>query len=147
MSYIKSGVEEGAELLCGGKRLGDKGCFIEPTVFGNVKDHMRISREEIFGPVMQIAPFDTMEEVVRRANDTPFGLAAGICTRNIGKATRIAKELKAGTVWVNCYLNLDAAAAFGRYKLSGWGRENGAEGLENYLETESIMWPVDETII
>ncbi|EEQ99187.1 Aldehyde dehydrogenase, putative [Perkinsus marinus ATCC 50983] len=147
MSYIKSGVEEGAELLCGGKRLGDKGCFIEPTVFGNVKDHMRISREEIFGPVMQIAPFDTMEEVVRRANDTPFGLTAGICTRNIGKATRIAKELKAGTVWVNCYLNLDAAAAFGGYKLSGWGRENGAEGLENYLETKSIMWPVDETII
>ncbi|KAF4677940.1 Aldehyde dehydrogenase [Perkinsus chesapeaki] len=147
MSYIQSGIDEGADLLCGGKRLGSKGYFIEPTVFGNVQDHMRISREEIFGPVMQIAPFDTLEEAVRRANDTQFGLAAGVCTRSIGKATKIARELKAGTVWINSYDNFDPAAPFGGYKMSGWGREKGKEALDNYIETKTIMWPIDETIV
>src|SRR6201990_2687221 len=103
MSYIDSGKTEGSELLTGGKRVGDQGYFIEPTVFANVQDEMKIAKEEIFGPVMNILRFRDIEEVVERANNTPYGLAAAVWTRDIGKAHAIANNVQAGTVWVNCF--------------------------------------------
>src|SRR6185295_17171793 len=108
MSYIDSGKHEGAELLTGGKRTGEAGYFIEPTVFANVQDEMKIAREEIFGPVMGIMKFHDIEEVVARANNTPYGLAAAVWTRNIEKAHAIANNVRAGTVWVNCFDVFDA---------------------------------------
>ncbi len=105
-------------MLCGGKRVGDRGYFIAPTVFDDVKDDMKIAREEIFGPVMSVIPFKSIDEVVRRANNTTYGLAAAVWTRDISKAHAIANKLRAGTVWVNCYDVFDAAAPFGGFKMS-----------------------------
>ncbi len=138
MSYIDSGKCEGAELLTGGKRVGDRGYFIEPTVFANVKDDMKIAREEIFGPVMSIIPFHDIDEVVERANNTKYGLAAGVWTRDIGKAHAIANSVRAGTVWVNCFDVFDAAAPFGGYKQSGIGREMGEYALQQYTEVKTV---------
>merc|ERR1719235_2467470 len=131
LGYIESGKKEGATVALGGKRQGDKGYYVEPTIFTNVKDAMKIAKEEIFGPVMQVLKFKTLSEAIERANNTCYGLAAGICTRDIGTALSVARDLDAGTVWINCYDNLDMACPFGGLKMSGWGREKGEYALEN----------------
>ncbi len=138
MSYIDSGKREGAELLIGGKRVGDRGYFIEPTVFANVQDEMKIAREEIFGPVMSIIRFRDLDEVIDRANNTPYGLAAAVWTRDIGKAHAIANNVRAGTVWINCFDVFDAAAPFGGFKQSGIGREMGEYALQQYTEVKTV---------
>jgi phenylacetaldehyde dehydrogenase len=136
--YMESGMAEGAEAVVGGKRVGERGYFVEPTVFVNTADHMKIVQEEIFGPVVTAAPFKDVDELAAIANRTSFGLASGIWTRDISKAHKLAKRIKAGTVWVNCYNIFDAALPFGGYKESGWGREMGHEALSNYLETKAV---------
>ena len=138
MSYIGAGKGEGAELRTGGKRIGDRGHFIEPTVFANVRDEMKIAKEEIFGPVMSIIRFRDLDEVVERANNTPYGLAAAVWTRDIGKAHAIANGVRAGTVWVNCFDVFDAAAPFGGFKQSGMGREMGEYALQQYTEVKTV---------
>jgi len=138
MDYIESGRHEGAKLVCGGDRVGDRGYFIQPTVFADVQDDMKISREEIFGPVMSIIPFKTADEVVTRANRTTYGLAAAVWTRDIKKAHAIANSVRAGTVWVNCYNVLDTRAPFGGFKQSGIGRELGEYGLQQYTEVKTV---------
>lgn len=138
MGYIEAGQKQGAKLVCGGKRVGDRGFFIAPTIFENVKDDMTIAREEIFGPVMSVIRFKDIDEVVRRANNTIYGLAAAVWTRDIGKAHAIANRVKAGTVWVNCYDVFDAAAPFGGFKQSGLGRELGEYGLAAYTEVKTV---------
>jgi aldehyde dehydrogenase (NAD+) len=138
LGYIDTGKKEGAECLIGGKRFGKKGYYVEPTVFTGVKDDMKIAKEEIFGPVMQILPFKSIDEVVDRGNKTTYGLAAAVWTKDISKAHRIANSLRAGTVWVNCYDVFDAAAPFGGYKQSGIGRELGEYALELYTEVKTV---------
>jgi aldehyde dehydrogenase (NAD+) len=138
MGYIESGQREGAKMLCGGHRIGERGYFIEPTVFDNVNDGMQVAQEEIFGPVMSVIPFKDISEVVRRANNSTYGLAAAVWTRDISKAHAIANAVRAGTVWVNCYDVFDAAAPFGGFKQSGIGRELGEYGLANYTEVKTV---------
>jgi aldehyde dehydrogenase (NAD+) len=139
MGYIDSGRNEGATLACGGERVGDRGYFVQPTVFADVQDNMTIAQEEIFGPVMSIIPFKDLAEVVTRANRTVYGLAAGVWTRDIKKAHAVANSLRAGTVWVNCYNILDTRAPFGGFKQSGIGREGGIDGLLPFLETKTVI--------
>ncbi len=128
MGYIDSGKKQNAKLMAGGNRVGDKGYFIEPTVFADVNDDMKIAQEEIFGPVMCILRFKDLGEVVERANRSLYGLAAAVWTKDISKAHAIADNVRAGTVWVNCYDVFDAAAPFGGFKQSGIGRELGEYG-------------------
>jgi len=137
--YLHQGKQDGACYVAGGTRAGDKGYFVQPTVVKGVNPKMSIVREEIFGPVVVAEPFSKPEELVPRANATHYGLAAGIWTRDIAKAHRLASEIKAGTVWVNCYNVFDAALPFGGYKQSGWGREMGHEVLEMYTETKAVV--------
>ena len=139
MGYIDSGRSEGAKLVCGGDRVGDRGYFIQPTVFSDVKDDMKIAKEEIFGPVMSIIPFKNLDEVIARANRTDYGLAAAVWTRDIQKAHAIANGVRAGTVWVNCYNVLDTRAPFGGFKQSGVGRELGEYGLQQYTEVKTVI--------
>lgn len=137
--YLRSGAEEGAEALCGGKRSGDRGYFVEPTVLVKTHEKMRVYQEEIFGPVITAIPFKEVDDdLIRRANDTIYGLAAGVFSKDLGNAHRVASRLRAGTVWVNCFNIFDAALPFGGYKQSGWGREMGHEVLKNYLETKAV---------
>ncbi len=138
LGYIDAGRQEGAKLLCGGGRVGNRGFFVEPTIFADVRDEMKIAQEEIFGPVMAVMPFRDLDEVVQRANKTMYGLAAAVWTSDITKAHAIANSVRAGTVWVNCYDVFDAAAPFGGYKQSGLGRELGEYGLMNYLEVKTV---------
>lgn len=138
MSYIESGMREGAQMLCGGSQIGDKGYFIQPTVFADVRDDMKIAQEEIFGPVMSIIKFKDINEVIERANKTMYGLAAAVWTQDISKAHAIANSVRAGTVWVNCYDVFDAAAPFGGFKQSGIGRELGEYGLQQYTEVKTV---------
>ena len=138
MGYIDIGISEGANLLSGGKRVGNKGYFIQPTIFDGVKDNMRIAKEEIFGPVMNILKFKDVDEVVQRGNKTFYGLAAAIWTKDITKAHRLANILRAGTVWVKCYDVFDAAAPFGGFKMSGIGRELGEYALSLYTEVKTV---------
>ncbi|QHI97646.1 aldehyde dehydrogenase family protein [Xylophilus rhododendri] len=139
LGYVDSAKEEGARLVEGGHRLDDPaGFFVRPTVFADVADPMRIAREEIFGPVASVMPFDTLDEVVRRANDSPFGLGAGVWTRDVGRAHAIARRLQAGSVWVNCYNQMDPSMPFGGYKTSGYGRESGVQQLDEYLNVKGL---------
>jgi aldehyde dehydrogenase (NAD+) len=138
LSYVESGKQEGARLMCGGERVGDRGYFVAPTVFADVKDEMKIAQEEIFGPVMSIMKFTDMDDLIERANKTIYGLAAAVWTRDIGKAHTIANSVRAGTVWVNCYDVFDAAAPFGGFKQSGIGRELGEYGLQQYSEIKTV---------
>src|SRR5258705_406172 len=138
MGYINTGKKENAKLVAGGNRVGDKGYFIEPTVFADVKDDMTIAQEEIFGPVMSILKFKDVSEVVERANKSLYGLAAAVWTKDITKAHAIADGVRAGTVWVNCYDVFDAGAPFGGFKHSGLGRELGRYGLANYKEGKTV---------
>src|SRR6202795_4927763 len=138
MGYIEAGKKDKAKLLAGGNRVGTKGYFIEPTVFGDVQDNMKIAQEEIFGPVMSILRFKDLDEVVDRANKTLYGLAAAVWTRDISKAHAVANAVRAGTVWVNCFDIFDAAAPFGGYKQSGIGRELGEYALQNYTEVKTV---------
>ena len=137
VNYINKGKEEGAELLTGGTAT-DTGYFVEPTVFADVNDSMTIAKEEIFGPVVSAMPFEDLDEVIKRANDTEYGLAAGLWTENVRNAHYVANNLRAGTVWVNCYNVFDAAAPFGGFKQSGFGREMGSYALENYTEVKTV---------
>jgi phenylacetaldehyde dehydrogenase len=136
--YLESGFSEGATALSGGHRKGDKGYFVEPTVLVNTREDMKVVREEIFGPVVTAMPFNDPEEIMPRANDSEYGLAAAVWTSDISKAHRTAELLKAGTVWINCYNIFDAALPFGGYKQSGWGREMGHDVLNNYTQTKAI---------
>jgi phenylacetaldehyde dehydrogenase len=138
-SYLAAGFAGGATALAGGGRRGDKGYFIEPTVLTNVNQDMTIVREEIFGPVLPAMPFDDPREIAAAANDTNYGLAAGVWTKDISKALKTAEFVRAGTVWVNTYHVYDAALPFGGYKESGWGREMGHQVLSNYLESKSVV--------
>lgn len=146
LGFIKKGVEEGAKLEAGGSRAGDKGYFVQPTVFSGVKDHMAIAKEEIFGPVQSIFKFKTMEEVLERANDTTYGLAAAVFTNDINTALTYSQGIKAGTVWVNCYEVVKAAAPFGGFKMSGLGRELGEYGLQNYTEIKNVVVKIPQKL-
>ena len=139
LGYIEAGQSEGAKLNCGGARVGNRGYFVEPTIFSDVQDNMKIAKEEIFGPVMSIIRFKNLDEVIDRANKTTYGLAAGVWTKDIGKALAIANNVKAGTVWVNCYNVVDSAAPFGGFKQSGIGRELGEYGLQQYTEVKNVV--------
>lgn len=136
--YLKAGLAEGAEATAGGSAVERDGYFVQPTVLKNASSEMSVVQEEIFGPVVAAMPFKDDSEIACQANDTTYGLAAGIWTRDISKAHKLARSVKAGTVWVNCYSIFDAALPFGGYKQSGWGREMGHDALENYLQTKSV---------
>ena len=138
LGYLESGREAGAEAVVGGGRVGERGYFVQPTVLTNTTGDMKVVQEEIFGPVVCAMPFDDPDEILPIANDTNYGLAAGVFTRDISKAHRMAARLRAGTVWVNTYHVFDAAQPFGGYKESGWGREMGHQVLDNYLETKAV---------
>lgn len=139
LRYIKSGVESNAKLECGGDRSGSEGYFVQPTVFSNVQDDMLIAQDEIFGPVQSILKFKDLDDVIRRANTTRYGLAAGVFTKNLDTANTLSRALKAGTVWVNCFDVFDAAIPFGGYKMSGIGREKSVYSLNNYLQVKAVV--------
>lgn len=142
LGYIDAGVSEGASLTTGGKRLAEKlisdGYYIEPTIFSNVSDEMRIAQEEIFGPVLSVLRFSSLEEVITRANATSYGLGSGVWTTDVAKAHVMGRRLKNGSVWVNCYQMMDPAVPFGGYKMSGYGRESGSEHVKEYLNTKGF---------
>ncbi|XP_024979209.1 aldehyde dehydrogenase family 2 member C4-like isoform X1 [Cynara cardunculus var. scolymus] len=142
LSYIEHGKRQGATLLTGGKPWEKKGYYIEPTIFTNVTDDMLIATDEIFGPVICVFKFKTVEEAITRANSTRYGLAAGIATKDLNIANTVSRSLHAGTVWINCYLAFDADVPYGGYKGSGFGREFGMEGLYKYLQVKSVVTPV-----
>ena len=140
--YLDIGKREGARAMSGGERLKgadyDRGYFVPPTVFADVRDEMKIAQEEIFGPVISAIPFTDVDEVIGRANATLFGLGSGVWTRDVSKAHRLAKAIRAGSVWVNCYQAMDPAVPFGGYKMSGYGRESGLQQLEEYLNVKAV---------
>src|SRR5438552_6817570 len=141
LGYIETGKKEGAKLIAGGNRVsvdGSKGFFIEPTIFGEVKNDMKIAQEEIFGPVLATLSFDDVDQVIELANRNPYGLAAAVWTRDIKKAHTVSRQLRAGTVWINTYGLMDAALPFGGYKSSGFGRELGAHAVEHYTELKTV---------
>lgn len=139
LRYIKSGVDSGATLVTGGDKLGDKGYYIQPTIFSDVQDGIKIAQEEIFGPVQSIFKFNDLNEVIKRANASQYGLAAGVFTNNLDTANTLTRALRAGTVWVNCFDIFDAAIPFGGYKMSGIGREKGIDSLKNYLQVKAVV--------
>ena len=138
LGYIDSGKQEGARLVTGGERSGERGYFIKPTIFDEVDNKMKIAREEIFGPVVSAIKFDDVSDMVKRSNNSIYGLAAAVWTKDINKAHRLARDLKAGTVWINTYNTFDAASPFGGFKQSGFGRELGVHALELYTQVKSV---------
>jgi aldehyde dehydrogenase (NAD+) len=142
VGYMDGGREEGAMAACGGARLTEgalkDGFFLAPTVFSGVTDDMRIAREEIFGPVISVLPFDDVSEVIRRGNESEYGLAGGVWSRDLSNVHRVAHGLRTGTVWANCYQVMDPAVPFGGYKMSGYGRESGVEHMSEYTQTKSV---------
>ncbi|KAK9071292.1 hypothetical protein SSX86_009860 [Deinandra increscens subsp. villosa] len=142
LSYIEHGKRQGATLLSGGKPCGEKGYYIEPTIFTNVKDDMLIATDEIFGPVICVIKFKTIEEAIARANSSTYGLAAGIATKDLNIANIVSRSIRAGIVWINCYLAFDADAPYGGYKMSGFGREFGMDALYKYLQVKSVVTPI-----
>ncbi|CAL9222205.1 unnamed protein product [Arabidopsis halleri] len=142
LSYIEHGKNEGATLLTGGKAIGDKGYFIEPTIFADVTEDMKIYQDEIFGPVMSLMKFKTVEEGIKCANNTKYGLAAGILSQNIDLINTVSRSIKAGIIWVNCYFGFDLDCPYGGYKMSGNCRESGMDALDNYLQTKSVVMPL-----
>ncbi|KAJ0755097.1 putative aldehyde dehydrogenase (NAD(+)) [Helianthus annuus] len=143
LRYIRSGIESNATLECGGDRIGSQGYYIQPTVFSNVKDDMLIAQDEIFGPVQTILKFKDVDEVIKRANTTRYGLAAGVFTKNIDIANTLTRALRVGTVWVNCYYVFDVTIPFGGYKMSGYGREKGIYNLHHYLQVKAVVTPLE----
>ncbi|MDY6982075.1 MAG: aldehyde dehydrogenase family protein [Pseudomonadota bacterium] len=139
LGYIEKGISEGGELLCGGTRHGERGYFVQPTIFGNCGPQSTLYREEIFGPVLVANKFKSEDDIVAMANDTIYGLAASVWTQDLGTAHRLAKRIEAGTVWVNCHHLIDPALPFGGFKQSGLGREQGADGIELYTERKSVL--------
>ncbi|KAK8294801.1 hypothetical protein V6Z11_D05G024200 [Gossypium hirsutum] len=139
------GKREGATLLTGGKRLGSKGFYIEPTIFTDVKEDMTIAKEEIFGPVMSLMKFKTMEEAIKRANNTTYGLAAGVITKNLNVANMVSRSIRAGIIWLNCYTAFDVDCPYGGYKMSGFGREFGLDALNQYLQIKSIVTTIHDS--
>jgi len=137
--YVQSGIDEGAEVVAGGRRLRESGYFMAPTILANTNPSMKVVREEIFGPVVTVSPFSSVEEAIRVANDSAYGLGAGVWTRDISKAHRMARAVRAGTVWINTYNVYDAALPFGGFKQSGWGREMGEEALSLYTEVKTVI--------
>ncbi|GLJ48730.1 hypothetical protein SUGI_1027600 [Cryptomeria japonica] len=145
LEYIEFGKKEKATLLTGGQIWGDRGFYIEPTIFCDVKDTMKIAQEEIFGPVMSILKFKSIEEVIERGNKTMYGLAAGILTKNIDVANRFSRALRVGVIWINCFLVIDKDCPFGGFKMSGIGRESCIQGLQSYLQVKSVICPLQES--
>jgi aldehyde dehydrogenase (NAD+) len=141
--YLDEGQREGARLTTGGRRLPGNGFFVQPTVFADVQDSMCIAREEIFGPVASVFPFDDEAEVIARANDTEYGLGGGVWSRDIGRALRVTRALRTGTVWVNTYLHLDPGIPFVGYKSSGWGSDLGPAAIEAYTNSKSVWIDLD----
>merc|ERR1712240_246618 len=144
LGYVESGKQQGAKLLTGGNQYGDKGYFVQPTVFGDVTDDMTICKEEIFGPVQSIQKVKNMDEAIARANKNNYGLAAAVFTQDVGKAMYVSNALRAGTVWANTYNTLSNAAPFGGFKESGIGREGGQYGLDNYTEVKTVTIAIPE---
>ncbi|XP_076954444.1 aldehyde dehydrogenase family 2 member C4-like [Bidens hawaiensis] len=142
LSYIDQGKREGASLLIGGKPYGEKGYYIEPTIFDNVTDDMLIAKEEIFGPVLSLLKFKTIEEAIERANATTYGLAAGIVTNDLNIANSVSRSIRAGMIWINCYHNFDSGCPIGGYKMSGFGKDHGVDALEKYLQTKAVVTPI-----
>eukprot|EP00258_Populus_trichocarpa_P029284 XP_024445303.1 aldehyde dehydrogenase family 2 member C4 [Populus trichocarpa] len=142
LSYIEHGKREGASLLTGGKPVGKKGYFIEPTVFTDVKEDMMIATDEIFGPVMSLMKFKTIDEAIKKANNTKYGLAAGIVTKNLDVANTVSRSIRAGTIWINCYFAFDNDCSYGGYKMSGFGRHLGMEALHKFLQVKSVVTPI-----
>ncbi|NKF20862.1 aldehyde dehydrogenase family protein [Solimonas marina] len=140
--YIELGRQQGARLLSGGGRADRGGYFVKPTVFTSEDESLRVVREEIFGPVVVAMPYDDLDEVAARANDTPYGLGASIWSKDLSRVQRLVPKIKAGTVWVNCHSMLDCAVPFGGYKLSGFGRDMGRTSLDAYLETKSVFMAI-----
>jgi aldehyde dehydrogenase (NAD+)/phenylacetaldehyde dehydrogenase len=140
MSYVEAGKSEGAKLRAGGERIGSKGYFFQPTVFDGVGTTMKIAREEIFGPVLSTMTFRDFDDAVQKANETSYGLAAGIWTRDIKKAHNLARKIKAGTVWINTYNMYDAAMPYGGYKMSGFTRECGMEAIYEFYTQVKSVW-------
>lgn len=140
LEFVQKGVEEGAKLAYGGKRLDRPGLYFEPTIFTDVQDDMYIAKEESFGPIMIISKFSSknVDEMIARANNTEFGLASGILTKDINKALRFSEKIEAGTVFINTYNKTDVAAPFGGFKMSGFGKDLGQEALNEYLKTKTV---------
>jgi phenylacetaldehyde dehydrogenase len=138
-SYLEVGKKEGAKVAIGGDTGSGKGYFVNPTIFTGVNNNMRIAREEIFGPVASVIPFKDETDAVLQGNDTTYGLAAAVWTRDISRAHKVARALKAGTVWVNTYLELDVGSPFGGYKQSGIGRELGKHSIDLYTQVKSVF--------
>ncbi|KAF2303897.1 hypothetical protein GH714_024189 [Hevea brasiliensis] len=142
LSYIEHGKREGATLLIGGKPTGEKGYYIQPTIFTDVKEDMLIAKDEIFGPVMSLMKFKTMDEAIKSANNTRYGLAAGIITKNLDVANTVSRSIRAGIIWINCYFGFDNDCPYGGYKMSGFGKDLGLDALHKYLQVKSVVTPI-----
>ncbi|KAM7258653.1 hypothetical protein ACFE04_014394 [Oxalis oulophora] len=142
LSYIDIGIKEGATLLTGGKPASETGYFIQPTIFADVKEDMQIVKDEIFGPVLSLMRFKTVEEVIKKANCSKYGLAAGIVTKNIDIANTVSRSIRAGIIWINCYFAFDLDVPYGGYKMSGFGRDMGMDALDSYLQVKSVVTPL-----